>query len=73
VANNAPPPKSASEVRFFMGLTNYCSRYIPNYRSITYSLWELTKANTKFHWTEKQEKAFTTLKQALMSAPVLAH
>ena len=56
-----------------MGLTNYCSRYIPNYSSITYPLRQLTKADTKFRWTDEHEKAFITLKQALTSAPVLAH
>lgn len=54
--NNAPPPQSVSEVRSFLGLTNYCSRYIPNYSSITYPLRQLTKADTKFRWTTNMRK-----------------
>jgi hypothetical protein len=69
----APPPKSCSEVRSFLGLTNYCSRYIPNYSTITYPLRQLTKAHAQFIWTNTQEQAFQALKRALTSAPVLAH
>ena len=34
----APQPKCATEVRSFLGLTNYCSRYIDSFSSITYPL-----------------------------------
>ena len=71
--NQAPPPKTCSEVRSYLGFTNYCSRYIPNYSTITYPLRQLTKAHAKFIWTNVQEQAFLALKQALTSAPVLAH
>ena len=40
---NAPKPKSAAEVRSFLGLVNYCSRYISDYSSVTYPLCQLTK------------------------------
>ena len=69
----APKPKCAAEVRSFLGLTNYCSRYIQNYSSITYPLRQLTKANAQFHWTEQHEAAFNKLKTALSNSPVLAH
>lgn len=71
--NKAPPPKSASEVRSFLGLTNYCSRYIADYSSITHPLRQLTRAETPFKWKEEHEQAFQQLKQALTSSPVLAH
>ena len=71
--NQAPPPKTCSEVRSFLGLTNYCSRYIPNYSTITYPLRQLTKAHAMFIWTNVQEQAFLALKRALTSALVLAH
>ena len=68
----APHPKCASEVRSFLGLTNYCSRYIPNYSTITQPLRELTKSNATFKWNEAEETAFQKLK-TISSAPVLAH
>ena len=45
---NAPHPTTASEVRSFMGLTNCCSRYMPDYSSLTFPLRQLTKKNAKF-------------------------
>ena len=55
------------------GLTNYCSRYIADYSSITHPLRQLTRAETPFEWKEEHEQAFQQLKQALTSSPVLAH
>ena len=65
----APHP----EVRSFLGLTNYCLRYIPNCSTITQPLRELTKSNTTFQWNEAQEAAFQKLKITISSATVLAH
>ena len=69
----APQPKCAAEVRSFLGLTSYCSRYIDSYSSITYPLRQLTRANTQFQWTEQHQTAFNKLKKAISSSPVLAH
>lgn len=71
--SNVPAPKSASELRFFVCLTNHFSRYIPNYSTITFPLRQLTTADATLRWTEEHANAFNTHKQALTSAPVLAH
>ena len=52
---------------------NYCSRYIPDYSSVTYPLRQLTKENKPFHWDKAQDESFQKLKEALSSAPVLIH
>ena len=71
---SAPRPKCASEVRSFLGLTNYCSRYVPDYScSVTYPLRKLTKTTNSFHWRKEQDESFIKLKQALASPQVLAH
>ena len=43
VINNAPPPKNVSEIRSFLAMTNYVSRFIPNYSTITEPLRRLVK------------------------------
>ena len=63
--NEALPPKFCSEVRSFLGLTNYST--------ITYPLRQLSKAQSQFTWTDTQEQAFQALKKALTSTPVLAY
>ena len=67
------PDIAKVEVRSFLGLTNYCARYIPGYSAITFPLRQLTKNDVKFQWEHKHEKAFQFLKDAITTAPVLAH
>ena len=38
-------PSSASEVKSFLGMTNYCHQYIRDYSTISAPLWLLTKKN----------------------------
>ena len=70
---NAPAPKTSAEVRSFLGLVSYCSRYVKDYSTTTYPLRQLLKEKTKFHWGEEQQKSFLKLKQAITSALILAH
>ena len=70
---NAQIPRNVHEVRSLLGMANYSSKYIANFATITSPLRELTKKNTHFEWTEKQQKAFDDLTQALSSAQCMAY
>lgn len=67
-----PVPSSVREVRSFLGLTGYYRRFIKHYSAKALPLTELTKAECEWRWAEPQQAAFEQLKQALVSAPVLA-
>jgi transposase InsO family protein len=68
-----PTPGTVREVRGFLGLTGYYRRFIQHYAQKAYPLTELTKENVKWRWRDDVEnQAFEKLKQALVSAPVLA-
>ena len=41
--NNFKPPTTATEVRSFLGLVNYCSKFIKNYSILTSPLKKLTQ------------------------------
>ena len=69
----AQQPKSAAEVRSFLGLVGFNSRFIPNLATTAEPLRSLTRHDTPFVWTDKQETAFKTLKEQLASAPALAY
>ena len=43
-----PEPTNATEVRSFLGMVNYCNKFIPDYSTISAPLRELTKKNTRF-------------------------
>ena len=60
-----------AEIRSFLGMTNYVSRFKNNYSSITEPLRRLTKQENPFTWTDEQEQAFIRLKESLVSDQVM--
>ena len=58
-------PKTATEVRSFIGLANFSCHFIPNYSAQTAPLRELIKKHAKFEWTEECQQAFDNIKNAL--------
>ena len=69
---NFKTPESVADVRSFLGLVNYCSRFIRDYSTLTDPLRDLTKKHTKWKWTTEHQDAFDKLKDALTSSEVLA-
>ena len=69
-----PVPKCVKDVRAFCGLAGYYRRFVRDFSSICAPLSDLTKKEhtTNFTWTPEAQHAFETLKQKLMTAPVLA-
>jgi hypothetical protein len=70
---NFPRPKTVKEVRAFLGLAGYYRSFIADFAAISRPMTLLTRKDTRFDWTEKQQKAFDQLKAALSSESVLAH
>lgn len=52
-------------------MANYYRRFIPGFSAICKPLHILTKKNVPFIWSESCEKAFTNIKQILISPTVL--
>ena len=70
---NARPPTTAAEVRSFLGLVNYCARFIPNFATLAEPLRQLTRSDSEWVWGEIQQDAFDRLRAALTSDCVVAH
>ncbi|UYV64363.1 hypothetical protein LAZ67_3000406, partial [Cordylochernes scorpioides] len=68
-----PRPKKIKEVQSFLGMCSYYRKFIKGFSKIADPLTSLIKKNVPFAWTENQEKAFQTLKVALINPPILGH
>ena len=71
VVQNWKTPTSVTEVRQFLGFTNYFRRFIDHYSFIARPLEELTGKYARFSWSKQCHDAFAHLKVSLTSAPVL--
>ena len=71
--HNMSPPKSASEVRSFLGMATYCAKFIPSISDISYPLRNLTKKNAKFHWSQEHQESFDKIKEMLTSETTMAY
>jgi transposase InsO family protein len=72
IVRDFPVPKNQKQVRSFNGLTNYYRRFIKGYSQLQAPLRALLKKDAEFVWTPECQKAFEKLKEALITAPVLA-
>jgi len=66
-----PPPTCVKDVRSFLGYTGFYRRFIRDFGKIVKPLTNLLAKEVPFHFIEECLVAFTKLKEALTSAPVL--
>ena len=64
---------STSGIHSFLGMGNYCAKFIHNYSDLTKPLRALTQKNAVFNWTEVHDQAFLKIKQALTSDIVMSY
>ncbi|XP_017624805.1 uncharacterized mitochondrial protein AtMg00860-like [Gossypium arboreum] len=55
-------PTKVTELRFFLGLANYCRRFIEGYSRITALLTDMLKKGKVWDWNPQCERAFNQLK-----------
>ena len=70
---DAKRPENVSVVHSFLGLVNYCGRYIRNLSSIEEPLRRLARKNVTWYWGNEQEKSFQELKRKLVSSDSMAY
>lgn len=68
-----PRPHNAKNIKQFLGLAGYYRRFILNFSKVARSLTDLLKKDEEFNWKEEQEQAFTQLRNALCTEPVLQY
>ena len=71
-----PTPTSVKDVRSFLGLASFYRKFIRHFSEIAAPLTDLTKKGRAEVWSpevwgEKEDAAFTNLKLAMVTTPVL--
>jgi hypothetical protein len=66
-------PSNIKGVQSFLGFANFYRRFIKDYSKITLPLWRLTRKDTPLEWNDNAQKAFDTLKAAMITEPILKH
>jgi len=66
-------PKNSTELRSFLGLLTYLSRFIPNLADKTTPLRDLLKNNSTWVWNHSHQSCFNELKQSISNETNLAH
>ena len=67
------PPASTKAVRSFLGMTGFFRKFVLDYAEICEPLTRMTKKNAVFKWTTEAHQAWQTIKDKLVSSPVLVH
>ena len=70
---NAPEPKNITELKSYLGLLTYYSRFLPSMATTLAQLYRLLQAKIPWNWTQKEKMAFENSKNLLLSAKVLVH
>lgn len=66
-------PKSAEELRSFLGLVTYVGKFLPDLATVCAPLWLLTHKGTTFQWTSEHGNVFQKLKDMVSNATTLQY
>lgn len=69
---NFPRPRCVKDIKRFLGMTGFFSKYLDNYAKICLPLNQLRKKNVKFKFDQECIESFEILKQKISNPPVLS-
>lgn len=69
--NDMEPPKGIEELRRFLGLVNYVTKFVPKAAEVMQPLHNLRKNGVPWTWSVNQQEAFDSLKNMVTKSPVL--
>ena len=65
-------PANFAELRSFLGLVRFSSRFLPDFATTVEPLRKLTRQGAKWQWGKEQNEAFEALKNQLAKASMMA-
>lgn len=69
----APAPTTVTQIKAFVSLVGYYSKFIPNMAQVLAPIYALLRKNSEFVWNEHCENAFRVVKNIIASEKVLIH
>ena len=69
----APEPSNVSELKAYLGLPTYYSKFLPNMATVLAPLYNLLRKDSKWKWSEAETKAFLASKKLLTLSDLLVH
>jgi hypothetical protein len=73
VIKNFLTPRTAKQLKSFLGLAGYYRNFVPQFSKIAGPLHKFLKRDAKYVWEESKEVAFHAMKQKLISQPILQY
>jgi transposase InsO family protein len=70
---NYPIPKTATEIKRFLGLLGYYRKFIPNFARITKPMTQCLKKGSKISFDENYNECFEKCKTLLVNDPILQY
>ena len=71
VIEKLPPPVNAKDIRSFLGHVGFYKRFIKDFSKIAMPLSNFLNKDVVFKFDEECREAFQTLKEKLVSAPIM--
>lgn len=69
----APSPKNVTQLKSFVGLVNYYSKFVPEISMLLKPFYNLLRKEVKWLWSDECENAFKRSKQTMIDARILVH
>jgi len=70
---NAVVPSNKSELKSFLGLMTYLTKFLPLASSVLHPLYQLLHKDTRWVWSQECMSAFVKVKALVSKAPILVH
>jgi hypothetical protein len=64
------PSNNVADLRTFLGMVQFLSRFVPDLATLAADLWALTKTTSEFVWSPEHDAALDRIKKAIASPKV---
>ena len=65
----APAPQNITQLKSFLGMLNYYSKFLPNLSTLLATLYKLLHKKMSWQWGKAQQEAFFNAKELLVLSP----